>query len=112
MTVTERRAAFVYDAARMQAIAVDAPVIPVPWDNRESAFRKQFLEVIERQCGERRSRSPEELHGSWMQAYIEMGWKYGPNTYERGIRYLNGGEQPGNDWFFRTYAESLLIARR
>jgi hypothetical protein len=35
------------------------------------------LSVIERQCGENRSRSPEELHGSWMQAYYAMGWTYG-----------------------------------
>ncbi len=35
------------------------------------------LEVIERQSGPQRSKSPEELHGSWMQAYFLMGWKYG-----------------------------------
>ena len=76
-TLTQRRAKFVYDAARLAAIAADAPVIPVPWDEREQAFTDQFLEVIERQCGEQRSCSPEELHGSWMQAYLTMGWVYG-----------------------------------
>ena len=76
--LTERRAKFVYDAARLAAEAANAPIIPVPWDEREEAFKKQFLEVIERQSGDRRSRSPEELHGSWMQAYIDMGWEYGP----------------------------------
>jgi hypothetical protein len=35
-----------------------------------------------------------------------FGWKYGPNTYERGVRYVSGEEKPGNDWFFRTYAET------
>ena len=78
MSLTERRAQFVYDAARLAAIAANAPVIPVEWAEREDAFRAQFLSVIERQCGEQRSQSPEELHGSWMQAYFAMEWKYGP----------------------------------
>lgn len=82
MNLTERRAKFVYDAARLAAMAANAPIIPVPWDEREEAFKIQFLNVIERQCGEQRSRSPEELHGSWMQAYFAMGWKYG-DTYDR-----------------------------
>lgn len=76
--ITERRAEFVYEAARLAAQAADAPVVPAPWAEREEPFRKQFEEVIERQCSERRSRSPEELHGGWVQAYIAMGWKYGP----------------------------------
>lgn len=74
----ERRAKFVYDAARLAAQAANAPIIPVPWDDREAPFKAQFQKVIERQCGEQRSRSPEELHGSWMQAYFIMGWVYGP----------------------------------
>jgi len=73
----ERRAKFVYDAARLAAQAANAPIIPVPWNEREEPFKKQFLEVIERQCGDQRSNSPEELHGSWMQSYFSMGWKYG-----------------------------------
>lgn len=76
-TLTERRAKFVYDAARLAAQAANAPIIPVPWDEREQSFRSQFLDVIERQCGELRSKSPEELHGGWMQAYFAMGWVYG-----------------------------------
>jgi hypothetical protein len=78
----ERRAEFVYNAARLAAIAARAPIIPVPWQEREPAFREQFLDVIERQCGGHRSRSPEELHGSWMQAYLGMGWQYG-EVYDR-----------------------------
>ncbi len=76
-SLNERRAQFVYDAARMAAQAVKAPIVPVPWDEREEPFKKQFLDVIERQCGEQRSKSPEELHGSWMQSYFGMGWKHG-----------------------------------
>jgi len=80
--ITERRAEFVYNGARLAAQAACAPIIPVVWAEREVAFKEQFLEVIERQCGEQRSRSPEELHGSWMQAYFAMGWVYG-SEYDR-----------------------------
>jgi len=75
--LTERRARFVYEAARLAAQAANAPIIPVPWEKREEPFKAQFRDVIERQCGDQRSRSPEELHGSWMQAYFAMGWVYG-----------------------------------
>lgn len=77
MSLTERRAEFVYEGARLAAIAAEAPIVPVMWDNREEDFRTQFLEVIDRQCGSYRSKSPEELHGSWVQAYLTMGWVYG-----------------------------------
>ncbi len=80
-----RRAEFVYDAARLAAIAAKAPIIPVPWTEREQAFKDQFLEVIERQCSPQRSSSPEELHGIWMQAYWDMGWEYG-EKYDRENR--------------------------
>ena len=82
MTLTERRAEFVYNGARIAAIAAQAPIIPVWWVEREEAFKTQFLDVIERQCGSQRSTSPEELHGSWMQAYFAMGWVYG-EKYDR-----------------------------
>ncbi len=78
----KRRAIFVYEAARLAAISAQAPVIPVSWELREEAFQEQFLAVIDRQCGPHRSNSPEELHGSWMQAYFAMGWVYG-DTYDR-----------------------------
>jgi len=78
MDIKERRAEFVYNAARLAAIAAAAPIVPVPWTEREKPFRDQFLAVIERQCGEQRSSSPEELHVSWMQSYFAMGWMYGP----------------------------------
>jgi len=82
MTLTERRAKFIYDGARLAAIAAQAPVIPVPWKEREPKFRQQFLDVIERQCGPKRSTSPEELHGDWVQAYVAMGWAYN-EIYDR-----------------------------
>ncbi len=73
----ERQAEFVYNGARLAAIGANAPIIPVEWKEREHPFRTQFIKVIERQCGEQRSSSPEELHGSWMQAYFIMGWVFG-----------------------------------
>lgn len=76
--LTERRAEFVYEGARLQATAVGAPIVPEAWSERDEKFRAQFLNVIERQMGEMRSDSPEELHGGWVQAYIDMGWRYGP----------------------------------
>jgi len=82
MTLNERQAEFVYEGARLAAIAANAPIVPDHWNDREQAFRDQFLEVIERQCGAQRSGSPQELHGSWMQAYITMGWVYG-EEYDR-----------------------------
>lgn len=82
MTLTERRAIFVYEGARLAAEIATAPIVPSPWVEREKPFREQFLKVIERQCGEQRSRSPEELHGSWMQSYFAMGWIHG-KTYDR-----------------------------
>lgn len=80
--VMQLRAEFVYNAARLAAIAAQAPIIPVEWKDREQPFRDQFVKVIERQCGEQRSLSPEELHGSWMQSYYSMGWKCG-EVYDR-----------------------------
>ena len=78
MDLTERRAKFVYDAARLAAQAANAPIIPLSWEQREELFKEQFRKVIERQCGNQRSNSPEELHENWMQAYFAMGWVYGP----------------------------------
>ena len=75
--LTELRAEFVYEGARLAARAAGAPIIPDHWEQREEAFREQFLQVIERQSGPDRSTSPEELHGSWMQAYYSMGWVFG-----------------------------------
>ena len=84
-SLNKRRAEFVYNAARLTAMASGAPIIPSPWSEREQPFREQFLKVIERQCGEQRSTSPEKLHGGWMQAYFAMGWVYG-EEYNRELK--------------------------
>ena len=77
MGLTERRARFVYDAARLAAIAARAPVVPEKWWDRDQPFRDQFCEVIGRQCGPNRKTSPKELHEDWVKAYEDMGWRYG-----------------------------------
>ena len=77
MDLIERRAIFVYEAARLAAKATLAPIIPPPFADREQDFRDQFLDIIERQCGKHKSQSPEELHGSWMGTYFANGWIYG-----------------------------------
>lgn len=76
--LTESRAWFIYEAARLQAMAVDAPIVPEPWVERETAFRSQFADVIEMMCGPDRKSSPSELHDDWVEAYEKMGWVYGP----------------------------------
>jgi len=81
----ERRAEFVYNAARLAAIAAKAPVIPVQWSEREEAFRMQFLDVIRQQTSRQRLKSPKKLHDNWVQAYLAMGWTYGA-TYDREKR--------------------------
>ncbi len=83
--LTERRARFVYEGARIAAQAAGAPIVPVPLDEREEAFKAQFFSMIERQCGPERSTSPEELHEWWMRSYLDMGWLYG-ETYDRERR--------------------------
>jgi len=85
MDLNYRRAVFVYMGARLAAEYADAPIVPLRWENREDDFKEQFLKVIERQMGEHRSASPEELHGSWMQAYLDRGWVYG-ETYDPEAR--------------------------
>jgi hypothetical protein len=73
-----RRAVFVYEAARVQAEMMEAPVVPEPWDQRDEVFRNQFVDVVAMMCGPDRKSSPEELHDDWVRAYKAMGWTYGP----------------------------------
>ena len=73
-----RRAVFIYEAARLQAIAVDAPVIPEYWLERDSAFQDQFVATVDKLCKEDKLPTPEEAHDSWWEAYKKMGWEYGP----------------------------------
>lgn len=77
-SLQERRAIFVYECARLQAIAVDAPVVPELWPERDQAFRTQFVAYVDGLCKADEFPSPEEAHDSWWRAYEAMGWTYGP----------------------------------
>ena len=77
-SIDERRAKFVYEAARLHAIQLRCPVIPKPWEDREQEFKEQFIELISDLCsGKRTFQDFEDAHNSWMNKYLEMGWKYG-----------------------------------
>ena len=84
-TLDLRRAKFVYEAARLAAIAAGAPIVPSSLVDREPDFRTQFVEAIAKQCGPDRSESPEQLHENWMRAYIANEWVYGVK-YDRARR--------------------------
>lgn len=74
----ERRGMFTYEVARMQAAAMNAPVIPEPWDKREQEFRDQHVKIVADYCALDELPTPEEAHDSWWEAYKVLGWKYGP----------------------------------
>jgi hypothetical protein len=79
-TVLERRAVFVYEGARLQAAAVDAPIVPEPWEARDEAFRVQFLDIIERYCTADRLPTPEEAHDSWWRSYRRWAGPTAPSA--------------------------------
>lgn len=74
----ERRTVFVYEVARLQAAAMNAPVIPEPWSSREEDFKAQMREVMSRYLALDELPTPKQAHDSWWQAYIDLGWVYGP----------------------------------
>lgn len=75
--LTERRAYFVYEVARLEAIASERPIVPEPFELREIAFQEQFVQTIQRLCEPGMETTPEAEHESWLRAYEAMGWKYG-----------------------------------
>jgi hypothetical protein len=67
----------VYEAARLAAIAADAPVIPDHWEDREEEFRTQMMEMMDTQMNSNEYFStPREAHDSWWRKYEELGWVY------------------------------------
>jgi hypothetical protein len=76
-TLNWRRAAFVYEGARLAAHLAEAPIVPTRWIWREEPFQRQFLKVIKTQCGPGRQTNAADLHADWVQAYLDMGWVYG-----------------------------------
>lgn len=117
MTLNERRAKFVYEAARLQAIEANAPIVPETWELREAPFKKQFLEVIKRECGPDHCTDPEEIHNSWMQAYVDMGWTYGEvrdpekKTHPDLVPFNQlGFEEQIKDWVFIKLCEIARVS--
>lgn len=74
----EMLAEAIYEACRQEAVDSQRPIVPEAYANRAEAFRTQFLATIKRICQPGYQTSPEAEHDSWMRAYEEMGWTYGP----------------------------------
>jgi len=79
MELQERRAWFVYEAARIENEAAKRPINPEAWNKRDLKFRKNMIQAVADQCGSKRLNSPSALHHKWVLAYEKMGWKYGPS---------------------------------
>ena len=77
MKLNERRAWFVYEAARVENTAAGRPINPEPWEFRDKDFQLNMIQAVAKQCGPDRMTCPEALHDAWVDAYEEMGWKYG-----------------------------------
>lgn len=73
----ERRARFVYEAARIENECAMRPINPEPWEEREKVFRRNMIKAVAKQCGKNRLTSPKALHEAWVSAYKRMGWRYG-----------------------------------
>jgi len=74
----ETLAIAIYEACRQEAADSRRPIVPESWDERDSRFREQFFSTIRRICSPGYATTPEAEHDSWMRAYEEMGWTYGP----------------------------------
>ena len=61
MTFIENRAKFMYEASRLAAKSVGAPIVLPTWDKRDDAFKKQFLEFMDIQFGGQEPETPEGL---------------------------------------------------
>jgi len=72
MTPTE----FIYEVARLEAIASSRRIVPEIWSERDEKFRSQMTEYVEGLRGKQLP-TPEVAHDSWWRKYEEMGWKYG-----------------------------------
>jgi len=116
MNLKERRAWFVYEAARIENKAAKRPINPETWDKRDKRFRQNMICAVQRQCGGRRLTSPKALHDAWVTTYEKMGWKYGPKrdvnlkTHPDMVAFNKlGRKEREKDWVFFMLCE---IARR
>ncbi len=54
MNLKERRAWFVYEAARIENVAAKRPINPEPWRKRDPDFRQNMIRAVAKQCGSHR----------------------------------------------------------
>lgn len=116
MKINERRAWFVYEAARLENKAAGRPINPEKWSKRDLKFRNNMVRAVAKQCGKDRITSPQKLHDAWVEAYEKMGWKYGPvrnvklKTHPDMVPFEKlGRKEQEKDWVFFMLCE---IARR
>jgi len=116
MRLAERRAIFVYEAARVENAAANRPINPEPWAERDEKFRRNMIRAVARQCGARRLSSPKALHEAWVMAYKRMGWCYGKvrsvadRTHPDMVPFRAlGRKEQEKDWVFYMLC---CIARR
>jgi len=111
------RAIFVYEAARLEAEVSGRPIVPEHWDDRDLEFKKQFIDVVSRQCSDDKFSSAEAAHDSWWAEYARMGWRYGPerNTEEKThpdmvpFNELQKSERDKDEIFLRLCAVAEAI---
>jgi len=72
MTTTE----WIYEVARLEAIASHRQIVPEPWSERDETFQAQMTDYVESLRGKPLP-TPEEAHNSWWRRYQDMGWTYG-----------------------------------
>lgn len=111
-TLAERRAKFVYEAARVENAMAKRPINPEPWEDRDEAFRKNMIQAVAKQCGKDRITSPAKLHDEWVRAYLKMGWKYGRKrsvenkTHPDMVLFEKlGRKEQEKDWVFFMLCE-------
>ena len=107
MKLLERRAWFVYEAARIENEAADRPINPEVWEKRDKAFCQNMIKAVNKQCGKNASNSVVELHDRWTEAYKKMGWEYGEvrdtklKTHPDMVSYYElGKKEQEKDWVF------------
>ena len=107
MKLAERRAWFVYEAARLENSAANRPINPERWDDRDLDFRRNMIRAVAKQCGTGALNSPAQLHERWVQAYRKMGWAYGKTrstslrTHPDMVPFNKlGRKEQEKDWVF------------
>ena len=107
MKLAERRAWFVYEAARIENEAANRPINPEVWHKRDVKFRQNMIRAVDKQCGKNASKSVIELHANWVKAYEKMGWKYGKirdtklKTHPDMVAFQKlGKKEQEKDWVF------------